>query len=149
MTALLGAVLSAMLGMASVAVAEQAYLNWQREGLGIPRPLGELRGDPERGRALVIDRHKGNCLACHVLPIPEETFHGTLGPPLLGVGARLSEAELRLRVVDEKQINPLSVMPGYYRAPRHFRQVLAAYEGKTLLSAQEVEDVVAYLVTLR
>lgn len=127
----------------------EPYIQWQQEGLSIPRPLAGLRGDAMRGRALVIARNKGNCLACHQLPIPGEPFHGTIGPPLHGVAGRLSEAQLRLRVVDEKQINPVTIMPGYYRAPELFNQVAPEFEGKTLLSAQEVEDIVAYLVTLK
>jgi len=105
------------------AFAAEDYVQWQREGYAIPRPLAGLKGDAARGRALVIDRAKGNCLACHRMPIPGEEFQGTVGPPLHGVASRLSEGELRLRVVDEKQLNPTTI--------------------------QEVEDVVAYLLTLR
>lgn len=122
---------------------------WSSEGFAIERPLGELRGDAERGRMIVIDRSKGNCLACHRMPIPEEEFHGTVGPSLIGVASRLNEGQLRLRVVDEKQLNPSTIMPGYYRDPDLFNQVLEAYAGRTVLSAQEVEDVVAYLLTLK
>jgi sulfur-oxidizing protein SoxX len=130
-------------------LSAEPYLPWSREGFAINQPLGELQGNADRGRHIVIDRSKGNCLACHQLPIPEEEFHGTLGPALNGIATRLSEGEIRLRVVDEKQINPASVMPGFYRNPQFFNQVLEEYAGRTVLTAQEVEDVVAYLLTLK
>ena len=115
----------------------------------IPKSLTGKPGDPRRGRIAAINRRKGNCLACHRLPIPEEAFHGTVGPPLDGVGARYSEAQLRMRIVDEQQINPFTIMPGFYRDPRLANRVAADYWGKTFLSAQQVEDILAYLVTLK
>lgn len=129
--------------------ADESYYPWQMENFAINTPLGGLKGDPERGRQIAIDSHKGSCLACHEMPIPEESFHGNLGPSLNGVASRLTEGQLRLRVVDEKQINPETIMPGYYRHPKHFTLVANEYEGKTFLTAQEVEDVVAYLLTLK
>ncbi len=83
------------------------------------------------------------------MPIPEELFHGTIGPPLDGVGARYTEAQLRLRVVDEQVLNPLTIMPGFYRDPRKANRVADDFWGKTFLTAQQVEDTVAYLVTLQ
>lgn len=135
-----------LIAAASVSAADVAH--WHAEGLAIAQPLDGLRGDVARGRALVIARDKGNCLACHQLPIPEEPSHGTVGPPLMGVGARLNEGELRLRVVDEKQVNPDSIMPSFHLDPAHLyrpRPDMAS----TILTAQEIEDIVAYLVTLR
>jgi len=125
------------------------YCRWKAENFAIQEPLCGLKGDPQRGRALAADSHGGNCLACHRLPIPEEAFHGTVGPPLDGVGARYSEAQLRMRIVDEQQINPFTIMPGFYRDPRLANRVAADYWGKTFLSAQQVEDILAYLVTLK
>ena len=125
------------------------YCRWEMRAFAIERPLCGLQGDPGRGRAVAIDSHAGNCLACHAMPIPEEPFHGTLGPPLDGVGARYSEAQLRARVVDEQAINPFTVMPGFYADPREINRVAADFWGKTFLSAQQVEDVVAYLGTLK
>lgn len=125
------------------------YLQWTVKDFAIAKPLGGLQGDPRRGRQIAISRSRGNCLACHHMPVPEEEFHGTIGPPLEGVASRLTEGQLRLRIVDEKQINPLTIMPGFYRHPKHFNRVLDGYEGKTLLNAQEVEDVLAYLLTLK
>ena len=94
------------------------YCQWQAEGDAISEPLCGLRGDAARGRLIAIDSHGGNCLACHRMPIAEEPLHGTVGPPLDGVAARLSAAQLRLRIVDERQLNPATIMPGFYRDPR-------------------------------
>lgn len=137
----------AVVGGAPTAGAEE-YFAWQVENQAITQPLGAYVGDARRGRALVIDRDKGNCLACHMLPIPEQPAHGTLAPPLYGVGARLSEGELRLRVVDEKRVNPETIMPSFYRHPSLYNRPRP--DAMTpILNAQEVEDVVAYLRTLR
>ena len=129
--------------------ADQAYCDWQMRDFAIAEPLCGLRGDPVRGRTLAADSHAGNCLACHRMPIPEEPFHGTLGPPLDGVGARYTPAQIRLRIVDEQQINPMTIMPGFYSDPARANRVADEYWGKTFLSAQQIEDLVAYLVTLQ
>ncbi len=137
----------------SIAATESSaasnYLSWKAEGDAIKAPLGDLKGDPRRGRELVKARKKGNCLACHRMPIPEEDFHGTIAPPLTGVGARYKAGQLRLRVVDIKQINPMSLMPSFYKDPDTLHRVAKPFRGKTVLTAQEVEDVVAYLGTLK
>lgn len=138
----------ALVVAAAPAAGADGYRPWQADGLAIPEPLGGLEGDPERGRAIARDRSRGNCLACHHMPIPEASDHGTVGPPLYGVGARLSEAELRLRVVDEKRVNPETIMPAFYRHPDRLNRPLAGFD-RTILTAQEVEDVVAYLTTLK
>ena len=135
-------------GVAQDAV-DAAYCAWEVRDYAIEAPLCGLVGDPERGRALAADSHAGNCLACHQMPIDEEPFHGTLGPPLHGVGARYSAAQIRLRVVDEQQINPMTIMPGFYSDPRSANRVAGEYWGKTFLTAQQVEDLVAYLVSLQ
>ena len=75
--------------------------------------------------------------------------YGTIGPPLEGIGARLSEGQIRLRVTDTRRINPMSIMPGFYRDPRLIHRPGKPYAGRTFLSAQQVEDVIAYLVTLK
>lgn len=128
--------------------AQPPYLPWQMENFAIPAPLGGLRGDAVRGREIVASRDKGNCIACHMFPIPEHPMHGTLAPPLFEVGARLSAGELRLRVVDEKVVNPETIMPAFYRDPVRYNRPHPEFV-TTILTAQEVEDVVAYLVTLR
>ena len=118
------------------------------DGAAIPQALTDQPGDPVNGRAVAIHRKKGNCLACHILPIPEQSFHGEIGPDLNGVAGRYDAGELRLRVVDSKVVNPDTIMPAYYRNDGLHR-VLKDFEGKTLLSAQEVEDIIAYLQTLK
>ena len=129
--------------------ADQDYVAWKNHNDEIRQALNGLKGDAVRGRHLVIDRDKGNCLSCHRLPIPEEIFHGDVGPDLHGVATRLTQGQIRLRIVDEKVINPITIMPGYYRHPDKLRLVANEYADKTLLSAQEIEDVVAYLMTLK
>lgn len=131
------------------ALAADSFIQWQADGLAIRQALGGLQGNPLKGREIARASDAGNCLACHQLPIPEEKFHGTVGPDLTQVAARLSEAEIRLRVVDEKVINPMTIMPGYYRHPNKLNQVSKEFAGKTFLTAQQIEDVVAYLVTLK
>jgi sulfur-oxidizing protein SoxX len=117
-------------------------------GDGIPAPLAPGPADGARGRALIVARDAANCVLCHAVPDSAVRFAGDLGPSLQGVGARLSPAQLRLRVVDNLRLNPASIMPSYYRVDGLAR-VAAAYRGKPILSATEIEDVVAYLATLR
>ena len=112
----------------------------------IPEPLDGLDGDPARGRTIVAGR-RGNCLACHQAPIPEEPFHGNLGPPLDGVGGRASAGVLRLRLVAPRKLNPDTVMPAFHQV-EGLRRVLAPHRDRPILTAQEIEDVIAYLLTL-
>ena len=114
----------------------------------IPRSLTGGRGDPQRGRDVTVKRELGNCLLCHRMPIPEERFQGTIGPDLSGVAGRLSEGQIRLRIVDESRLNPQTIMPPYYRL-EGLHRVMAAYRGRPVLTAEQVEDVVAFLMTLR
>ena len=117
-------------------------------GDAIPEPLGKLAGDPARGRMLVLDRTVGNCLICHRAPEPDERFMGELGPDLAGVGRRLSAGQIRLRLVDQSRLNAKTLMPPYYRVERLTR-VAQRYQDKPVLDAQQVEDVVAYLTSLK
>lgn len=116
-------------------------------GPAMDRPLADRPGDPARGRAVVRDLSKATCLICHAIPIPEEPDHGDVGPPLAGVGARLSVGEIRQRIVDSTAVNPATVMPAYFRT-EGLHRVGAAFRGRTIYTAQEVEDVVAFLATL-
>lgn len=125
------------------------YCEWEQLDYAIAEPLCGLGGDAARGKAISSDGSRGNCLACHQLPIPDVEAYGTIGPPLAGIGSRLSEGQIRLRVVDTRNINPMSIMPGFYRDPRLINRPGERYQGKTFLSAQQVEDVIAYLVTLK
>jgi L-cysteine S-thiosulfotransferase len=105
-------------------------------------------GDPRRGREIVANRQVGLCLLCHRAPIAEERFQGDLAPDLKGVGARLSEAQIRSRIVDPSRANPDTIMPAYYRT-EGLTRVARQFQGKTILSAEQIEDVVAYLSTLK
>jgi len=95
-----------------------------------------------------MNRQIGLCLLCHSGPFPEERFQGNLAPDLRGVGARRTEGQLRLRIVDSGRINPGSIMPAYHRTEGLVR-VAPAWRGKPVLSAEQIEDVVAFLMTLR
>ena len=117
-------------------------------GDAVPRPLTDAPGDAARGRAIVADRQVGLCLLCHTGPFPDERFQGTLAPDLNGAGARWSAGQLRLRLVDSRRIDRDSIMPPYFRASGGV-QVGKAWRDKPVLDAQQVEDVVAFLATLR
>ena len=118
------------------------------EGDAVPAPLGGLVGDPEQGRRIVMDRQIGNCLICHRISAIDERFQGVLGPALDDVGRRLSPGQLRLRVIDQRRLNPAAIMPPYYRV-EGLRDVDPTYRGRPVLDAQQVEDVVAFLATLK
>jgi sulfur-oxidizing protein SoxX len=114
----------------------------------IPRSLTGAPGDPARGRAIVISRQVGLCLLCHSGPFPEERFQGDLAPSLAGAGTRWSEGQLRQRIADSSQITPTTIMPAYHRT-EGLTRVAPAFQGKPVLSAQQIEDVVAFLMTLK
>ena len=114
----------------------------------IPASLTGAKGDPARGEAIVANRQVGLCLLCHSGPFPEERFQGNLAPDLTAVGARLSEGQIRQRIVDPTKVNPQSIMPAYYKSEGLVR-VAPAYRGKTVLTAEQIEDIVAYLSTLK
>jgi L-cysteine S-thiosulfotransferase len=132
------AALVAAVSVLGVAQAQDAILE----------SLTGAKGDPVRGRAIVANRQVGLCLLCHSGPFPEERFQGNLAPDLRGAGARWSEGQLRLRIVDSSRINPASIMPAYHRTEGLVR-VAPAWRGKPVLTAEQIEDVVAFLITLR
>jgi sulfur-oxidizing protein SoxX len=143
------AVLLAALLAAQPAIAlAEVLAPYTVSGDAIEAPLAGLQGDAVRGRAIVANRQLGLCLLCHSGPIPEERFQGTLAPSLAGAGARWSAGQLRLRLVDPQRLMPGSLMPAYHRVDG-LQQVGAAWRGKPLLNAQQIEDVVAYLATLK
>lgn len=133
----------------SPASSEPNFSPWKIENYAINEPLGNKKGNAIRGRKIVINRDKGNCLACHSIPIPEESFHGTVGPLLHGIASRMTEGQIRLRVADETKIIPTTIMPGFYKNPKENNRVDDEYWGKPVLNAQEAEDVIAYLMTLK
>lgn len=132
--------------------AAGALLPFTLAGDAIEAPLAGLAGDAARGEAVVRNRETANCLICHSIPASisgaRERFMGDVGPPLAGVGSRLTPGQLRLRLVDATQVNPEAIMPAYYRLDGLLR-VDPRYRGRPVLSAQEIEDVVAYLTGLR
>lgn len=127
----------------------EAFVEWKVTDLTVQEPLAGLKGDPRRGRTVAISPAKGNCLACHVMPVAEQEFHGTIGPSLEGVASRFTEDQLRLLLVDIKQLNPTTLMPSFHKDPAELYRVAKRYQGKTVLTAQEIEDVVVYLTTLK
>jgi sulfur-oxidizing protein SoxX len=116
-------------------------------GDSILEPLTGAAGDPVRGRALILER-TSTCILCHSGPFPEEKFQGDLAPNLAGAGSRWTPGQLRLRLVDAARLNPTTIMPSYYRVDGLDR-VGPAWRGKPILSAEQIEDIVAYLATLR
>ena len=144
-TLMLSVLLSAWSGPG---VAQSPLAAIMVNGDAVLEPLTAVPGDPVRGRAIVASRQTGLCLLCHAGPIPEERFQGNLAPNLAGAGSRWRAGQLRLRMVDARRLNPESIMPSYYRT-EGLTRVAPAMRGQPILSAQQIEDVVAYLGTLR
>ena len=115
---------------------------------GLPEPLTREPGNAAEGRRIVATRQLGLCLLCHSGPLPEERFQGNLAPDLAGAGRRWNAAQLRLRLVDPQQLNPDSIMPAYHRT-QGLTRVGPAWRERPILSAQQIEDVLAFLATLR
>ena len=130
-----------------VASGQESLRPYAIVGDAIPTSLTGSRGDPQRGRAIVMAR-QNTCLLCHSGPFPEERFQGNLSPSMKGTGARWNEGQLRLRLVDASRLNAETIMPSYYRV-EGLNRVAPAWRGKPILSAEQIEDVVAYLATLR
>ncbi|MEA3024345.1 MAG: L-cysteine S-thiosulfotransferase [Alphaproteobacteria bacterium] len=135
-------------GLQAVQAVQQAPGRPTIVGDAIPDSLTGHQGDPARGRAIVLNRQVGLCLLCHSGPFPEERFQGNMAPDLKGAGARWSDGELRLRMVDARQLNPQTIMPPYFVVDG-MNRVAPAFRGKPILTAEQIEDVVAFLATLR
>lgn len=120
--------------------------SFEAVGDAIPKPLTAEPGDAGRGRSIAVNRDQGGCTLCH--EVPGETRFGNIAPSLAGVGARFSPGQLRLRIADSSRVNPNTPMPAYYRT-EGLTQVASAYRGKPVLTAQQVEDVVAWLAALK
>ena len=117
-------------------------------GDGIPKPLTREPGNVENGRRIVTERQTGLCVLCHSGPFPEARFQGDLATNLAGTGSRWTEAQLRLRLVDASRFNPQTIMPSYYRT-HGLERVSWQYRGQPVLNAQQIEDAVAFLRTLK
>jgi sulfur-oxidizing protein SoxX len=115
---------------------------------GAAPPLTSQPGDPARGRGIVMNRQLSACLLCHSGPFPDPHLQGTLAPSLLGVGSRLSAGEIRDRLINASRANPDTIMPSYY-VMTGLNRVGKAWDGKPVLTAAQIEDVVAFLATLR
>ena len=133
--------------LATVDVAAQSSALFQAEDGGITQALAPA-GDATRGRALLVSRDPANCILCHGLTDPGVRFSGNLAPPLDGAGTRLTPAQLRLRIADSSRINPATIMPSYFKT-EGLTAVATQYAGKPVLTAQQVEDLVVYLSTLK
>lgn len=144
----LGVVLGFAFNTNATAAEKEKLVKYMVKGGAIAKSLTGKPGDAANGRKVSIDRRKGNCLACHKMPIPEQQFHGEVGPDLGGVASRLSEGQIRLRIVDPERLGADSIMPPFYKLAG-LHGVLKKFKGKTILSASEVEDVVAYVKTLK
>jgi sulfur-oxidizing protein SoxX len=139
---------AAALLIGAAAAGAQELRPYTIAGDAIPQSLTGASGDAERGLKIVTNRSVGLCLLCHSGPYPGERFQGTMAPDLTGAGARWNEGQLRLRIVDAARLNPETIMPPYYRVDG-LNRVAPGFRGKPILSAEQIEDVVAYLVTLR
>ena len=128
-------------------VAAQELRSYTVVGDAIPHSLTGSAGDAARGRALVVER-SSTCILCHSGQFPEQKFQGDLAPDLTGSGSRASEGQLRLRLVDASRLNAATIMPSYYRVDG-LNRVGTPWRGKPILSAEQIEDIVAYLVSLR
>jgi sulfur-oxidizing protein SoxX len=131
----------------AVGAAQETLVHYTVAGDAIPKSLTGKSGDPENGRAIVVKR-ESTCLLCHSGPFPDQRFQGDLSPSLSGTGSRWSEGELRLRMVDAARLNPATIMPSFYRVDGLTR-VAANFRGKPVLTAEQIEDVVAFLTTLK
>jgi sulfur-oxidizing protein SoxX len=132
----------------SGASAQEGLRPYTVAGDAIPASLTGAAGDAERGLKIVTNRQVGLCLLCHSGPYPQERFQGTMAPDLKGAGSRWNEGQLRLRIVDAARLNPATIMPPYYRVDG-LNRVAPGFRGKPILTAEQIEDVVAYLVTLK
>lgn len=138
-----------LLGTSILSLANQAQAQAQTwSGDSIVNPLTSSVGDPAKGRMIVASRQTGLCLLCHSGPFPEERFQGNLAPDIGVSVGHLSEAQLRARIVDPSRFNPSTIMPSYYRTVG-LNRVAPKFEGQPMLSGQEIEDVVAFLLSLK
>ena len=154
MTRSIAAILAVSLTAAVAATAwaqgaAQPLVKFQIKDGGIPASLTGQPGDAQRGREAAVNTRLGNCLACHaVTALKTEPSHGNVGPSLDGVASRLTVAQIRLRIVDPTKLNPDTMMPPFYRVDG-LNRVLQQFQGKPILTAQQVEDVIAFLETLK
>jgi sulfur-oxidizing protein SoxX len=131
-----------------LAQADPAVVQGVESSVDWTVPLTTQPGDAVRGRAIVASRQSGLCLLCHSGPFPEVRFQGNLAPELTGIAQRLSVSMLRARIADARRLNPETIMPPYFRTDGLAR-VAGSFAGQTLLNAQQIEDVITYLQSLK
>lgn len=143
--------LCASASVASATSPAQRVKPYAVVGDAIENSLTGQAGDASRGAELIQQRHKSLCVLCHSGPFPDPHLQGTLAPDLSGIGERLSAGQLRLRIVDMKRLNPDSIMPTYYGIVANSKETRVAemWRDQPVLTAGEIEDLVAYLQTLR
>lgn len=132
-----------LLGLVAALIAPPAFAAGPI-GLG---PLTALPGDPARGLAVIRDQSRASCLICHTITSLSDPDQGVLGPALDGVGLVYDAAQLRLRIMDSRGLSPDTIMPPYFTT-LGLHRVGAKWLGQTIYSAQDVEDVIAFLLTL-
>lgn len=138
-----------VIAAAFTTVSAEELVPYAVAGDGVALPLAMHIGEAARGRVIVFSRQLGNCLICHTVPNePNELAQGNVGPALGGVGTRLNEGQIRLRLIDQSRFNQRTIMPPYYRT-EGLTRVAAQYSGKPVLDAQQIEDVVSYLAALK
>lgn len=134
--------------VASAPVSAQTSATYEVRGDEIPNALAGRPGDPTNGAKLMADRHRSLCILCHAGPFSAPHTQGDIAPSLADVGGRLSAGQIRLRVANIKALNPESLMPAYLKVADR-PDIAEAWRGKSILSPAEIEDIVAYLVTLK
>ncbi|MHA1546132.1 MAG: sulfur oxidation c-type cytochrome SoxX [Alphaproteobacteria bacterium] len=135
-------------GTAGVAAADQ-HPKLKIVDDGVPVSLTGQAGDAASGMKIMINRKQGNCLACHVISkMSNQPFHGEIGPSLDGVAGRYNEAQFRLILANSKKVFDGTIMPAFYR-DEGFSRTAKKFKGKTILSAKQIEDVIAFLLTMK
>lgn len=133
--------------ISNIFAGDRELVTFEIVGFEIPKSLTNQPGDPLNGKRIVTDNTNATCLICHSMPIPEQPNHGNLAPDLNRVGSKFTAGELRLRLVNPKSFNPETIMPAYYRISG-LTMVQGKYLGETIYSAQDIEDAIAYLLSL-
>lgn len=143
--------LSALFSVAAADPQASALRSYVIDGDAIALPLTGQTGDAARGAQLMQQRQKSLCVLCHSGPFPDPHLQGTIAPDLTGVGSRLSAGQLRLRIVDMKRVTSTSIMPAYYATVANTSEtrIAADWRDKPILDAGDIEDLVAYLQTLK
>ena len=145
---LIVAIPGSVIAAGGMRIADKGLVPYTVVNEEIPVSLTGKPGDPIAGKKIAFGRKLGNCLACHSMPFKDAVDPGNVGPDLAGIGSYSSAGHLRLRLVNPKLLNPATIMPAYYRVA-NLHRVSPAFVGKPMLDAQQIEDVVAFLMTIK